>query len=68
MKIMMPRWSRDWELYDDSHLAGNIIAGLTDDEVVEYLRWMACNRPQRYASIMTAFMEKQGMLAKAAVI
>ena len=35
--------------------------GLSDDEVIEYLRWMACNRPERYVRVMSAFAQTQGI-------
>ncbi|MBR1634439.1 MAG: hypothetical protein IJ682_05155 [Lachnospiraceae bacterium] len=52
MHLNMTLWSRDWEhLYNAKDL--------TDGELLEYLRWMACNRPAEYAKLMTSFLQKQ---------
>ena len=68
MQLMTSQWSRDWELFDDAHSGGNIASGLSDDEVVEYLRWMACNRPQKYVTLMTAYSEKRSMRTSAVAV
>ena len=66
MQQIVAMWSRDWATYDLAHVGGRIADGLSDDELVEYLRWMACNRPQRYAYLMTAVMERRIALERAA--
>ena len=52
-------WSRDWEHFNQSYVGKNEAEELTNDELIEYLRWMACNRPARYAKVMTAFANTQ---------
>ncbi len=68
MQIMSSKWSRDWELFDEAHSGGNIASGLSDDEVVEYLRWMACNKPKKYGILMTAYSEKRSMNASVVAV
>lgn len=53
-------WSRDWERFNQSYVGKNEAEELTNDELIEYLRWMACNKPGRYAQVMTAFARTQG--------
>lgn len=57
MHYNMTVWSRDWESFSQSAVGRNAAAGLSDDELVEYLRWMACNRPDKYARLMSAFVK-----------
>ena len=60
-------WSRDWERFNQSYVGKNEAEELTNDELIEYLRWMACNKPGRYAQVMTAFAKTQGRAAGMAV-
>ena len=59
MQFNMTIWTRDWEHFNQSEVGRNGAEGLTDDELVEYLRWMACNRPGKYVKVMTAFAKTQ---------
>ena len=59
MQLDKMMWTRDWEQFNQSQVGRNAAEGLTNDELVEYLRWMACNRPQKYAQVMTAFARTQ---------
>ena len=59
MQFNMTIWTRDWEDFNQSEVGRNGAEGLTDDELVEYLRWMACNRPEKYVKVMTAFVMTQ---------
>ena len=52
-------WSRDWENFNQSKVGKNEAEGLSNDELVEYLRWMACNKPRKYEQLMTAFAKTQ---------
>jgi hypothetical protein len=65
MQQEVAMWSRNWAMYDMAHSGGRIAEGLSDEELVEYLRWMACNRPQRYAYLMTAVIERRIAMEKA---
>ena len=53
------QWSRDWESFSKSYVGKNEAEELTNDELIEYLRWMACNKSARYAKVMTAFANTQ---------
>ena len=53
------QWSRDWESFNKSYVDRNEAEKLSNDELIEYLRWMACNKPARYAKVMTAFANTQ---------
>ena len=53
------QWSRDWESFNKSYVDKNEAEKLSNDELIEYLRWMACNKPARYAKVMTAFANTQ---------
>ena len=53
------QWSRDWESFNKSYVDRNEAEKLSNDELIEYLRWMACNKPSRYAKVMTAFANTQ---------
>lgn len=59
MHYTMTVWSRDWESFNQSEVGRNEAEGLSNDELVEYLRWMACNRPKKYAELMTTFAKSQ---------
>ena len=61
------QWSRDWESFNKSYVGRNEAEKLSNDELIEYLRWMACNRPSRYAKVMTAFADTQRQPAGVAV-
>lgn len=61
MQLNMTVWSRDWEHLDSTK-------DLSDGEFMEYLRWMACNRPEEYARLMTSFMQKQEKRMPAAMM
>ena len=61
MQFNMTIWTRDWEHFNKTESGMNGAEGLSDDEVIEYLRWMACNRPERYVRVMSAFAQTQGI-------
>lgn len=61
------QWSRDWEQFNQSYIDRNEAEELTNEELIEYLRWLACNRPGRYAKVMTAFANTHGQVAGVAV-
>ena len=65
--MVTTQWSRDWESFNKSYVGRNEAEELTNDEFIEYLRWMACNKPARYAKVMTAFANTQRHAAGVAV-
>ena len=67
MVLEETQWSRDWEQFNQSYIDRNEAEELTNEELIEYLRWLACNRPGRYAKVMTAFASTQGQVAGVAV-
>ena len=68
MDYHMTVWTRDWEEFEKAGVVGrNASEGLSDAEMIEYLRWMACNRPQRSAYLMTAVIERRIALEKAII-
>lgn len=59
MELNISTWSRDWENYSCSR-SDSVEEELTDEEVIEFLRWMACYRPKKYVEVMTNFASSQG--------
>lgn len=59
MQLNISAWSNDWENYSRSR-SGSNDEELTDDEVIEFLRWMACHRPKKYVEGMMSFAQSQG--------
>ncbi|MCR5451692.1 MAG: hypothetical protein K6F00_03580 [Lachnospiraceae bacterium] len=72
MQVDSTVWSQDWERFDhirsEKNSENNMMTELSDEEFVEYLRWMACNRPQKYIHLMTAFAEQQNMRKQAIAV
>mgnify|MGYP002625085475 CR=1 FL=1 len=54
-------WSRDWNQFNQKNVGKNEAEGLSDKELIEYLKWMACHKPDKYAQVMVAFMKAQGV-------
>ena len=67
MQNALGQWSRDWEHFNQSEVGRNEAEGLSNEELVEYLRWMACIRPEKYGELMTAFARAQGQEVALAV-
>lgn len=58
MDIKIRKWSHDWEHFnfggvsvaDESKADG--MSSLSWNEVMEYMEWLAINKPQKYGKIM----------------
>ena len=61
------QWPRDWESFNQSYVGRHEAEKLSNDELIEYLRWMACSKPKKYAKVMSAFANTQRQPAGVAV-
>ena len=61
---MPNEWTANWEDFDRGVSDKKGAKDLTDDEFVEYLRWLACHKPAKYSAIMVSFHEHYGLPLK----
>lgn len=62
VKVRYYSWSRDGFQFNQTNAGRNEEEGLSNEELMKYLQWMACNRPEKYGKLMIVFAKFKDMM------